>query len=716
MVYDLIIIGGGPAGITAGIYASRQRLKTLLITKEFGGQVARKAVAIENYPGFEEISGLDLIKKFEKHLRRFTPHQKFGGGQGIDIERDEVIKVKKIKSKFLVITASKNKFESMAVIVASGADPRPLEIPGEKEFLGKGVSYCAVCLPPGEEVVANDSLKKIDDIGISQKVLTIDGNFRDINQIAAYDYEGELIKIKTRFFTEPVKLTSNHLVLTGRIKRPPHRRVQITSNLKWKKAKELRPGDILIYPIISKTKDIKKIRFSEILGRETIAGLVKNIQETHTSLRLKDEIPVNKKFLRLAGYYLAEGSVGRCEVYFDFYYQEREYIEDVKKLIKNIFSLKVNEKRKGGVVRLRISSKLVRDLFLTLFGKGAPNKKIPHWMLFLPKEKQKKLIKAIYRGDGCIREKDFTIVTTSRNLAYQLRDILLRFKIIPGIDKREKEKLNKTPGDIGGRKIRFNTDKYHIRVGGPSLEKMSEILGVRHPKLDKRTRTCRHAWIKGNYLYLPIREINRERYKGRVYNLVTEKNNTYVAKNFIVHNCDGPLFSDKKVAVIGGGNSGFETALFLSKIAKKIFILEYGEKVKADLENQERVKETGKVKIITNAAIKEIRGNDFVNSIIYQNRKTGENIILAVEGVFVEIGNQPATSFVKDLVDFNERDEIKVGFETYQTKTPGLFAVGDCNVGYYKQIITACGEGAKAALAAYDYLEKLKIKNEKFKN
>ena len=305
-LYDLIIIGGGPAGISAGIYGARQKLDILLITKSFGGQIARKAVMIENYPGFEEISGMELIQKLEKHLRK----------QKIDIERDEVSKVKKIKDRFVVITQSKNRFESKAVIVASGADPRPLEVSGEKEFIGRGLSYCV--------------------------------------------------------------------------------------------------------------------------------------------------------------------------------------------------------------------------------------------------------------------------------------------------------------------------------------------------------------------------------------------------------NCDGPLFEGKTVAVIGGGNSAFETAIFLSKIAKKIYILEYGERVRADEINQELVKKTGKVKIITNAQVKRIQGNQFVNSLVYEDRKTKKEITLLLEGIFVEIGNQPATSFVKDLVNFNERDEIVVEFETCQTKTPGLFAAGDCNVGSFKQIVTAAGEGAKAALAAFEYLNQLK--------
>ena len=302
MNYDLIIIGGGPAGMTAGIYAGRLGLKTLLITKSFGGQIAKKAVGVENYPGFKSISGLELVQKMEEHLRT----------QKIDIEMNEVRKLEKTKYGFSVF-AKKKEFQAKAVILASGADPRPLEVPGEKEFIGKGVSYCSVC--------------------------------------------------------------------------------------------------------------------------------------------------------------------------------------------------------------------------------------------------------------------------------------------------------------------------------------------------------------------------------------------------------DGPMFRNKVVAVIGGGNAGFETAIFLAKIAKKIYILEFGLELKVFAANQETVKKTGKAEIITNVALKEIKGNKFVDSIIYEDRRNKKEKTLSVEGVFVEVGYQPATSYVKGLVDFNERDEIKVEFETCQTKTPGLFAAGDLNVGAVKQIVTAAGEGAKAALAAYNYVQ-----------
>ncbi|MBI2038609.1 MAG: FAD-dependent oxidoreductase, partial [Candidatus Nealsonbacteria bacterium] len=158
-------------------------------------------------------------------------------------------------------------------------------------------------------------------------------------------------------------------------------------------------------------------------------------------------------------------------------------------------------------------------------------------------------------------------------------------------------------------------------------------------------------------------------------------------------------------AVIRGGNSGFEAALFLSKIALKIYILEYSPKVRADETNQKLAQKAGNIEIITSADIKKIQGDKFVSSIIYQQRLTGENKSLDVQGVFAELGYMPATSFIKDLVDFNEKDEIKIDPYTCQTKTPGLFSAGDVTEVKIKQIVVAAGEGTKAALAAYRYLD-----------
>jgi thioredoxin reductase (NADPH) len=136
-MYDLIIVGGGPAGLTAAIYALRARVKTLLLERELvGGQIALSNV-IENYPGFPSIGGAELMEKFEAHAKGFGLETKFAAVEHIELD-----------GKVKVLKTSEGELRSKAVIVATGAKPRMLGVPGEKEFFGKGVSSCATCDGP----------------------------------------------------------------------------------------------------------------------------------------------------------------------------------------------------------------------------------------------------------------------------------------------------------------------------------------------------------------------------------------------------------------------------------------------------------------------------------------------------------------------------------------------------------------------------------------
>jgi NADH-dependent peroxiredoxin subunit F len=169
--------------------------------------------------------------------------------------------------------------------------------------------------------------------------------------------------------------------------------------------------------------------------------------------------------------------------------------------------------------------------------------------------------------------------------------------------------------------------------------------------------------------------------------------------------CDAPFFKQKTVAVIGSGNSGLETALELSKYAKKIYILEFYPEIKADEVNQEKIKKNEKIEIILSAKIEEIKGENFVESILYQDLKNKKQKEIILEGVFIQIGWIPSVDFVKNLVSFNKKDEVEINPLTNETKTPGFFAAGDVSAIPFKQMIIAAGEGAKAALACYDYLK-----------
>ncbi len=136
-MYDLIIIGGGPAGLTAGIYATRLRLKTVLLEKEMvGGQIALSHL-IENYPGFPSISGPGLMEKFEEHAK----------GLGLDI-KFAVVESIASDGNIKVLKTTEGEMRTKAVIVATGAKPKRLGAPGEEKYIGKGVSYCATCDGP----------------------------------------------------------------------------------------------------------------------------------------------------------------------------------------------------------------------------------------------------------------------------------------------------------------------------------------------------------------------------------------------------------------------------------------------------------------------------------------------------------------------------------------------------------------------------------------
>ncbi len=167
--------------------------------------------------------------------------------------------------------------------------------------------------------------------------------------------------------------------------------------------------------------------------------------------------------------------------------------------------------------------------------------------------------------------------------------------------------------------------------------------------------------------------------------------------------CDGPLFKDKIVAVVGGGNSAFEAALFLAGFAKKVYLLEPKE-VSADKINQDRVIKNSIIENLPLTVAREIKGDDFVRALTIENLATSQKQDLAVEGVFIEIGYSPAVIFVENLVEFSEKGEIKIDQQTGATITAGLFAAGDATDTKVKQVVVAAAGGAKAALAASQYI------------
>lgn len=173
--------------------------------------------------------------------------------------------------------------------------------------------------------------------------------------------------------------------------------------------------------------------------------------------------------------------------------------------------------------------------------------------------------------------------------------------------------------------------------------------------------------------------------------------------------CDGPLFKNKKVAVVGGGNAGAEAVEFLAKSCPKVYWLEMMPKLNADKILQNRIAKLENVKTMTDTQITDFIGDDKLEKITLRQAQgtsdKSEVKSLEVSGVFVEIGYISHSEWLKDLIDLDKMGQIKVN-ELCQTNVPGIFAVGDCTQTKYKQIVIAEGMGAIAGLEAYEFINK----------
>jgi len=189
--------------------------------------------------------------------------------------------------------------------------------------------------------------------------------------------------------------------------------------------------------------------------------------------------------------------------------------------------------------------------------------------------------------------------------------------------------------------------------------------------------------------------------------------------------CDGPFFKNKTVAVIGGGNSALDAADYLSEITKKVYLIHRRDEFRAESVLQKKVEQAKNIEIILNSEIAEIKGKDKVESIVIKNNVGADcnppshvikNIVgidrnqsdcnppIKIDGVFIEIGYQAKTDWLKNLVKLNAKGEI-ITDENCCTSIPGIFGAGDVTDAPYKQIVISAGEGAKAALQAHKYIQ-----------
>ncbi len=374
-----------------------------------------------------------------------------------------------------------------------------------------------VCLIPTMLIYKNSNIEIIKSIKKGVKVLSHDGFYHGVKNVHRRFYAGIVSDIDVHSLGNLV-VTPEHHVLALSTHRIPHKHRDYKKCLKdWYLSTELKKGDTILYPILRETKDKKYMDFD-----------IEKPKWDFKSRELPHRILVDESFLRLVGYYVAEGSVVtkpcKGNLVFTFGSHEKEYIDDVISAIKHSFGLTVYRSRSlHNSINIIYSSARLARFFEKHFGKGAKNKRLPHWTLLLPTGKQKALLRGLWRGDGHISNNGGKFVTISKTLAHQMKLLLMRQKIIFSFLTVPAQGMHKQHYCI------------YIRSREAKLE-IAKIMGKKLNLPSRKVKTQK-AWYDEKYFYSTIDKVKRDIYCGLVYNLEVSGSHSYVSEAATLHNC-----------------------------------------------------------------------------------------------------------------------------------------------------------------------------------
>lgn len=375
------------------------------------------------------------------------------------------------------------------------------------------------CLPLGSEIQTINGFESIETLHKGMQVLSHDGLFHKISKIFVRKNKEVIINLKNRL--GETQLTPEHLVKAIKVpSEVKYLRIKDKMKLKpeWCHAHELKRNDLILYPIPKTIKDVNGIVISS-----------KKIKWDFRSKKLPCNINVNNEFLRLIGYYIAEGHVSlettRANVSFSFGSHELEYVQDVIKLLKKLFQINAKLYSFRNCTKVMANNVHLARFFHKLCGKGCKKKKIPAFMLFLPLNKQKDLIKGMWRGDGFVNSKipRAGYSTVSYTIASQLKFLLLRQGIISSLYIENEKTKNGV----------HHQTSYRLHVGSWSVRTLAKLL---NEKITTKSLT-NDSWADKNYFYTPITSVSNKNYSHNVYNLEVKDSHTYTTNSLLVHNC-----------------------------------------------------------------------------------------------------------------------------------------------------------------------------------
>ncbi|HVK02585.1 MAG TPA: (E)-4-hydroxy-3-methylbut-2-enyl-diphosphate synthase [Armatimonadaceae bacterium] len=393
------------------------------------------------------------------------------------------------------------------------------------------------CFPPGETVITESGFSPIEGVEVGQRVLTDRGDFAPVSAVETHEFSGDLVAIGLRG-APSLRVTPNHPVLAleraGRVKGGRTRWERMAGILdgreaRWVAAGEIRRDHVLLYPVVQGECDV-------------------------TSLPEDPDTVVDDDFLTLAGCFAAEGSIGgragaASQAFFTFGGDEGDLAERVRGILCRMgISSSVRHRPERNTWEAMAHCAPFAGLCARLFGRGAQNKRLPQWMLTLPKSRQAVLLRALWQCDGYVGTvrgyPRATYVTVSGTLAYQVHQMLLRQGIPAALARRQPARVNRKA-------------VYSVSVTSTdALRRFAAVLSLPVAVPDQgRERTARLA-LDDRYLYLPVSSLGAVPYAGTVHNLEVAGAGTYVSSLAVVHNCivNGPgEMADADYGYVGKG-------------------------------------------------------------------------------------------------------------------------------------------------------------------
>jgi 2-oxoglutarate ferredoxin oxidoreductase subunit beta len=371
--------------------------------------------------------------------------------------------------------------------------------------------WCPGCVTGDTLVISNPSVKQIQLVKPGDKVLNASGEYSRVGARIRHRYYGPMYRVRVKSFGQIIA-TPEHPFVAVRRTWGRHRHNTEFSPEKIE-ASSLRVGDYLVFPVMETITD----------SDHFVIEYQKKAKDTRSN-PLPHEVPMAEDWLRLAGYYISEGSSHKRSLIFSFNREETKYIIDVRNLMGKLFGLhgKV-EHDEGRGVDLIFNSSYLSEFFESIFGADAEQKHIPHDFMFLPPPKQAALIRGLWRGDGDFKKSKARYTTTSVVLAEQMKMLLLRQGIVPITQTEPPHGIHRTA--------------YRLYVSyWRDYNKLAEMVGV--PNRRENSRDKRSSILRNGRVYLPVSKIETSQFDGYVYDLsMDDPSHTFVTSVTASGNC-----------------------------------------------------------------------------------------------------------------------------------------------------------------------------------